>query len=59
MSEFQTAQERLAKTPLKDLKALAQAIDVPWTTLYKIKRGETKNPRIETAEKLTKYYRGS
>jgi predicted transcriptional regulator len=57
MSEFQTAQERLAKTPLKDLKALGIAIGVPWPTLYKIKRGETTNPRLDTVEKITKYYR--
>ena len=57
MSEFQSAQERLARTPLKDLHAVFEKTGVPVATLYKIARGDTKNPRIHTVEKITKYYR--
>jgi predicted transcriptional regulator len=33
---------------LKQLDRLAELSGVPCTTIYKIKRGETKNPGIET-----------
>lgn len=57
MSEFQSVQERLAKTPLKDLAAVSLKSGVPVPTLYKIARRETKNPRVQTVEKISKYYR--
>jgi transcriptional regulator with XRE-family HTH domain len=38
----------LAPLTLKGLDALAELSGVPATTIYKIKRGETKNPGVET-----------
>jgi DNA-binding phage protein len=53
---FETAQKRLAKTPLKVLKTIGQETGIPWQTLYKIARNETGNPRVKTVEALAKYY---
>ena len=39
---------RMAGMSLLDLEALAERSKVPFATLYKIKRGETMNPGIET-----------
>jgi predicted transcriptional regulator len=38
----------LAPLTLKQLDRLAELSAVPATTIYKIKRGETKNPGVET-----------
>jgi predicted transcriptional regulator len=57
MSDFQTMQARLSRTKLKDLGPVSIKTGVPVPTLYKIARGETKNPRVHTVEKITKYYR--
>jgi hypothetical protein len=38
----------LASLTLKQLDRLAELSSVPATTIYKIKRGETKNPGVET-----------
>jgi predicted transcriptional regulator len=40
--------ERLAPFTIKQLEGIAEASGVPFTTLYKIQRGETANPGIET-----------
>lgn len=37
-------------------KAVADACDIPWTTLRKIVNGETNDPRHKTVEKLRAYY---
>lgn len=42
----------LAPLTLKQLDRLAELSGVPATTLYKIKRGETTNPGIDTARKF-------
>lgn len=48
------AQVRNALTPLsmRELDILAQLSSVPAATLYKIKLGITKNPRLETIRKF-------
>jgi predicted transcriptional regulator len=38
----------LAPLSLKQLEKLAELSGVPFTTIYKVKRGETRNPGIET-----------
>lgn len=40
--------ERLASLGHAEMQALARASGVPFTTLWKIRSGETPNPRIET-----------
>lgn len=45
-------QKELAKVAISDLPAIAEKVDVPFGTLFKIKYGTTKNPRYETVEKL-------
>ena len=40
--------EALATLTLAQIERLAALSGVPWTTIYKIKRGETDNPGIET-----------
>ncbi|MGL4651263.1 MAG: helix-turn-helix domain-containing protein [Caldilineaceae bacterium] len=49
-----SAQVRAALAPLslKQLEKLAELSGVPFTTIYKIKRGETDNPGIETVRKF-------
>ena len=44
----QEVRERLALLARSDLIALAHKSGVPFTTLQKIQRGETEDPRIET-----------
>lgn len=39
---------RLAPLTLRQIERLADLSGVPATTIYKIKRGETKNPGVET-----------
>jgi predicted transcriptional regulator len=43
-----TVRARLAPFSIKQLESIAEASGVPFTTLYKIQRGETANPGIET-----------
>ncbi len=40
--------EALAPLSLKQVDALSRLSGIPATTIYKIQRGETKNPGIET-----------
>jgi predicted transcriptional regulator len=40
-------------TDRERLEALAALADVPYHTLLKIAKGETRNPRIRTVEKIT------
>jgi predicted transcriptional regulator len=42
----------LAPLTLRQLDRLAELSGVPATTIYKIKRGETENPGIETLRKF-------
>lgn len=42
----------LAPLSLKQLDRLAELSGVPATTIYKVKRGETENPGIETVRKF-------
>lgn len=44
--------QRLARESTADLKRLAQASGVPFTTLWKLRSGETSNPGIETVRKF-------
>jgi transcriptional regulator with XRE-family HTH domain len=44
--------EALQHLTLKQIDELAAESGVPATTIYKIKRGETKNPGIETLRKF-------
>lgn len=39
---------RLAALGYSEMQALAKSSGVPFTTLWKIRSGETPNPRIET-----------
>ena len=43
----------LAPLTLKQIDKLASLSGVPATTIYKIKRGETENPGIETVRRMT------
>ncbi len=42
----------LAPLTLKQLDRLAELSGVPATTIYKIKRGETENPGVETVRRF-------
>lgn len=45
----------LAPFNLKQLEALAEVSGIPFTTLYKIAKGKTDNPGIETLRKFVPY----
>ena len=49
---IERVQEVLAPLTAKQLDRLASMSGVPVTTIYKIKRGETTNPGIETVRKF-------
>ena len=43
---------RLGRLTLKELEEIAVISGVPFTTIYKIRRGETENPGIETVRRF-------
>ena len=45
----------LAPLTLKQLERLAELSGVPMTTIYKVRRGETGNPGIETVRAFAPY----
>lgn len=45
----------LAPLSLKQLDKLAELSGVPVTTIYKVKRGETENPGIETVRRFAPF----
>ena len=44
----QDVRDKLAPLIMRELELLAERSGVPFTTIYKIQRGETANPGIET-----------
>ncbi|MGI9142687.1 MAG: S24 family peptidase [Fluviibacter sp.] len=48
----------MAKHQTNDTQ-VAQRLDVPQTTIYRIRTGDTKNPRIETLAKIADHFRVS
>lgn len=48
----QEVRKRLAKLTRAELTVLAKKTGVPFTTLQKIQRGETEDPRIETVRSV-------
>lgn len=47
----------LSPLSLKQLARLAQLSGVPFTTIYKVKRGETSNPGLETVRQFMPFVR--
>ena len=47
--------EYLAPLSLRQMQHLAALSGVPWQTIYKIKRGETQNPGVETCRAFLPY----
>ena len=45
----------LAPLSLRQLERLSELSGVPATTIYKVKRGETENPGIETVRKFAPF----
>ena len=50
------ALEQIRGARFADLESLALVTGVPVATLVKIKYGQTKNPRVQTAMKLIEHY---
>lgn len=50
---------QLAPLTLRQLDRLSELSGVPATTIYKIKRGETSNPGIETLRKFLPHVQAS
>lgn len=57
LNDLELVQERLGKTRISDLHALADQTGVPFGTLFKIKYGTTKNPRHNTVKPLADHFR--
>lgn len=53
----EAVREALFGLTLKQVDAVAEQSGVPASTIYKIKRGETKNPGVETLRKFMPYVR--
>lgn len=43
--------------PISEVEAIADKVGVPFGTLHKIKYGQTKFPRFDTVQKLSRYFR--
>lgn len=56
MSDFQSLLSRLRAAPASELHAIAAKSGVPYSTLRKLREATTKNPRIQTVERLRSYY---
>lgn len=54
MNTFQALQKALRVLSPSQLKAVAEASDVPIYTVSKIRSGETANPRVKTVEAIWK-----
>jgi predicted transcriptional regulator len=52
MSDFELVKNRLAQSDLDEVKKLSAKVNVPYQTLYNIRKGLTKNPRVKTVEKI-------
>jgi len=52
MPSAEEVRAALAPLTLKQIDRLAELSGVPPTTIYKIKRGETENPGVETLRKF-------
>lgn len=52
MSLHETVVLGLLKLPRNEWPLIAEAADVPLATIQKVAHGHTKNPRIQTVEKL-------
>lgn len=57
MSDFELVTSAVTRGSVKDLATLSKRAGVPFTTLYNIRRGFTKNPRIKTIEAVAKALR--
>lgn len=44
----EAVREALAGLTLKQIERLGELSGVPWSTIYKIKRGETRDPGMDT-----------
>lgn len=52
MPSAKDIQLKLSEMPTERLRVIAEASGVPFTTLWKIKTGETANPGIETVRRF-------
>ena len=52
MSAFHDLLNRLKALPPSEVKGFAAASGVPYSTLRKLREGQTVNPRIQTVEAL-------
>lgn len=55
VASIDKVREALAPLKQRHLERLATLSGVPWLTIYKIKRGETENPGIETVRKFAQH----
>jgi predicted transcriptional regulator len=54
MTDFEFVKTRLAQFDLEELKKFSARVQVPYQTLYNIRNGLTKNPRVKTVEPIAK-----
>jgi hypothetical protein len=57
MDDLQLVRARLAKTPVAALYALSKASEIPYGTLWNLKKKKTKKPQYETVKKLADHFR--
>lgn len=57
MDDLKLIQSELAKIAISDLHQVSKKSGIPFGTLFKLKYGTTKNPRIKTVQPLADYFR--
>lgn len=56
MSDFEFVRTRL-QSKVQSLYAVARGSGVPFSTVQRIASGQTPAPRVDTVEKLARYFR--
>ena len=57
MTDYEFIKSELGKVDVAGLRVLAARKELPFQTLYNIREGITKSPRIDTVERIAKRLR--
>lgn len=57
MTDYEFVKSELKKVDLAKLRVLAAKKELPFQTLYNIRKGITKFPRVDTVERIAKRLR--
>jgi predicted transcriptional regulator len=57
VDSIELIRQRLGDKPKREIKRAAEAAGVPFTTLLKIAKGRTRNPRVGSVEPVLEWLR--